>query len=345
MNRELTALIEGGLPGLVLGSSRRGNREIIALGNRSSIDLNDPLPMNPATHFDLGSITKIAITTAALMDLVQDGKISLEDKISHFLAQWDTSEKSDITIRQLLQHRGGLWEWRPLYISLQDPSEVTDFISRLPLRYPVDKSRHYSDLGFITLGTVVARVLGTNLESLGFGETRFGSPFDATNVAATSRGDRMEKEMVSTHIPYPVPEKVEGFSRWRTHILSGEVNDGNAFHLLGSVSGHAGLFSNAESLLSFGESLLQHPQFEYFTNEGPDVDAHLGFRSWVDTYEGCTDRFYGHTGYPGTVIGVSRAHEAVATLLTNRLHVDGAPMPTEDLWRPILTAFHQELHQ
>ena len=345
MNSELTSLIESGIPGLVFASSHEGRRSTTSIGNRSSLDLASPLLMTNETSFDLGSLTKIIITTSALMDLVHETKISLEDKISKYISQWNISEKSEITIRELLQHRGGLWEWRPLYISLQDPSEVVDYIARLPLRYPVNQNRHYSDLGFITLGNVVARILGTGLESLEFAHTKFGAPDDKSDVAATSRGDRLEREMVGSHAPYPVPEKVEDFNQWRTHVLSGEVNDGNSFHLMGSVSGHAGLFSTAEDLLDFGERIERHPQFEIFTRSGADADAHLGFRSWVDTFEGCADRFYGHTGFPGTVLGISSRHKAVATLLTNRLHVEGAPRPTEELWRPILRSFHQSLHR
>ena len=58
--------------------------------------------------------------------------------------------------------------------------------------------------------------------------------------------------MIRSQTPYPTVEKLEDFSRWRSEILQGEVNDGNSFHLFEGVSGHAGLFSTVADLLKYG---------------------------------------------------------------------------------------------
>jgi CubicO group peptidase (beta-lactamase class C family) len=135
--------------------------------------------------------------------------------------------------------------------------------------------------------------------------------------------------------------------------LSGDVNDGNAFHLFAGISSHAGLFSTASDLLQFGESILAGihggglfaPDIvKLFLAQGPDLNQSLGFRSWSDTHEGCTDEFYGHTGFPGTVLAFSPKHDYVATLLTNRLHSRNSPTNTEDLWAPVLNELHKKLH-
>jgi CubicO group peptidase (beta-lactamase class C family) len=54
--------------------------------------------------------------------------------------------------------------------------------------------------------------------------------------------------------------------------------------------------------------------------------------------------FVGHTGFPGTVLALLPSHDCVAVLLTNRLHVQGLPVPTEELWRPLMSAVHRALH-
>jgi len=344
MELSLGKLIDSGLPGLVFGSSIKGVKKYIPLGNRNMLELQTPLPMNQETSFDLGSITKMIATTFTLMRLVENEVVLLDDRISRYISEWKTFEKSEITIRELLLHRGGLWEWRPLYISMSKESELIAHIANIPLRYQVNHDRHYSDLGFITLGHIVTNVIGASLINSELKAIKFASPADKSNVAATSRGDHVEKEMIRTGKPYLVPEKVEDFSEWRSHILNGEINDGNAFHLMGSISGHAGLFSNAEELLSFGENFLHDSQFSVFSQPGPDADAHLGFISWEDTHGDCKERFYGHTGFPGTILAISPKHEAVTTLLTNRLHVDGVALATDFLWRPILKKFHESLH-
>jgi CubicO group peptidase (beta-lactamase class C family) len=184
--------------------------------------------------------------------------------------------------------------------------------------------------------------------------TNFAHPVASSNVAATSWGDSIEREMVRSKSPFPVPESDSDFHSWRDEILCGEVNDGNAFHVFEGISSHAGLFSTASDLLQYGESLLQSMDGEgyfapevikLFMTQGPDAHQSLGFRSWTDSFEGCTEEFYGHTGFPGTVLAISFKHDFVATLLTNRLHVTNTPENTEDLWRPLLSEIHRKLHK
>ena len=351
------------VPGLVLGLSVKGKRTVSAHGYRQVFGVDSPLPMTVDTSFDAGSITKIIATTSGLMRLVDSNKISLDERASSFLSAWAGTEKENITLRDLLLHRSGLWEWRPLYIAFHDSSEIVQKIASLPLRYPVNQDRHYSDLGFISLGQVLISVTGEELpesvgklvfKPLGMSKTHYATPHPGTPVAATSLGDAIEKEMVISKIPFPVSEEATEFTRWRTDVLVGEVNDGNAFHLFGGISGHAGVFTNAEDLLTFGESINAGMRGEgsysqkvlcEFLRTGPDAGQQLGFRSWTDTYEGCISEFFGHTGFPGVVMAFSPSHDCVATLLTNRLHVEGEIPATEKLWQPFLSAIHRKIHE
>lgn len=358
-------LMEGTLsqvPGFVLGISVGGKREIAAFGSRQVFGVDSPLPMDPQTSFDLGSITKVLATTAGIMRLVDTGVLSLDDLASKFLSEWAGTEKDEITVRDLLFHRSGLWEWRPLYIHDQDPSNAMRRISEMPLRYSVNAGRHYSDLGFISLGQVLVRITGEELQAsiddlvlkpLQLGNTKFATPVSRTSVAATSFGDSIEKEMVISKVPFPVPEDATEFGHWRERILVGEVNDGNAFHVFNGIAAHAGLFSSADDLLSFGETMnasfrgegsYSQKVAQEFLATGPDLGQQLGFRSWNHTHRGCTTAFFGHTGFPGIALGFSPSHDCVVALMTNRLHVRGIPAPTEDLWQPFLDSTHQKLH-
>ena len=340
-------------PGIVIGTSISGGRTISANGYRSSLDTENPLNMLADTSFDLASLTKIVATTSSLMELVALKELSVDDSVSQYLPAWNTSEKKAITIRHLLEHRSGLWEWRPLYISAAEPDAAHALIAKAPLRYEVNTERRYSDLGFITLGAVITAITGQtfiesvnelSLNKLSLISTGFSAPHDMDNVAATSRGDRYEKAMVDTKTPYPVSESSQDFNGWRTRILNGEINDGNAFHLFKGASSHAGLFSNADDLLSFGESLLNSPMLDLFTEKGIDPDAHLGFRSWANTHGSCSARFYGHTGFTGVMLALSPLHNAVFVGLSNRLHTDGELIPTEDIFTSNMKDFHSQIH-
>jgi CubicO group peptidase (beta-lactamase class C family) len=325
--------------GKIVASSIDGLRTIEPEGLR-----NEELPVTNYTACDLGSITKIVATTSILMKLIEKQMISLDDEVAKFLPEWDRYPKV-VTLRDLLEHQSGLTEWRPLYISQKSTDSARQVIASQGYKH--SSGRHYSDLGFITLGNVIEQVLAADLESafkewistpLGLASTQFAKPVDLTNVFASSYGDHSEIEMIRSQIPYPTTEKLEDFSQWRTEILQGEVNDGNSFHLYKGVSGHAGLFSTAADLLNYGEEILKSLKGEgYFDKKvlstfltaGRDPMQGLGFRNWI--HNG-TIEYWGHTGFPGVSLGISLESRKVALLLTNRLLTREQPEATEAIF-------------
>ncbi|MEN9324312.1 MAG: hypothetical protein RL414_66, partial [Actinomycetota bacterium] len=318
-------------------------------GNASQLDLAHPIPMAAETSFDLASLTKIVATVGTLM--ATDSQWSLDDRVGKYLPQWNGSDKFEITIRHLLQHRSGLLPWLPLYIRHSEPESAHAFIANHPLENRVDEIRRYSDLGFITLGKIIESITGESIEtaakkyvfdSFGMKQTQFAKPL--TPAASTSRGDRFEYEMVRTDTPYVVEEEVSEFSGWRKEILTGEINDGNSFHLFKGVSAHAGLFSTANDLIQFCESITPSLTFKKLISESRDEGAHIGFKSWNSEIGNCSTNFYGHTGFTGTALAISPEHGASLVLLTNRLHTDGEVPATEDLIQIALREFHAHLH-
>lgn len=288
-------------------------------------------PMTVDTLFDIASLTKVVGTTAALMVLTGRGEIDPDDPLQKFISSPDPA----ITLRHLLTHRSGLMPWQPLYFEAQNLSDTVDLILRLPLAAPVGAVRSYSDLGVILLGAVIEAVTGTHLATavrdlvtspLGLSHTGFRPPGTAPptgTVAATSPGDLIEQRMVATGVPYPVILDGADFVRWRSHLLAGEVADCNAFHALGGVAAHAGLFATADDLLAVANGLLGVADFpapravvERFLQPGPDDQA-LGW--W--TRELPTGTGIWHSGFTGTRLLLQPATSRAVVLLTNRLHV------------------------
>jgi serine-type D-Ala-D-Ala carboxypeptidase len=266
-------------------------------------------------------------------------------------------------VRQLLQHRAGLWEWWPLYVRERERHAALAAAQELPLRYPPGSGRHYSDLSFMLLGAIVEEITTEPLdaaaarwvlEPLGLSASGFlrrWSPTPAGPVAATSLGDRWERQMVTTGEPYPVTEDPDDFTGWRTHVLCGEVADGNAFHAFHGVAGHAGLFSTAADLAAFGRALLtDHWPREVvaeFTADGPDPGQALGFRTReLDVpapaggqgQQGKRVRLVGHPGFPGARLEVAPERGVAVALVTNRLHPQSTPVPIDEDWDALLRA-------
>jgi CubicO group peptidase (beta-lactamase class C family) len=358
-------------PGAVVGLSCRGRRWTVPAGDRQTRDdrglLSRPLPMTAGTAFDLGSLTKVVGTTSALLALVDRGDLSLDAPLATALPAAAGSWLGEVTCRELLLHRAGLWEWWPTYASAATAEAAVRLVLSLPARYPRDRERHYSDLGFMLLGAVVAGTcpLGTAVESLvlrplGLRHTTYGEPAridDAVSVdvAAGAPGDVVERQMLATGDPYPVPVSPDAFDGWRTSVRVGQVDDGNAFHAFGGAAGHAGLFSTADDLLQWGERVLAALQGDgpwrrevitEFLATGPDDGQRLGFRSWVSVLGDCTAEVFGHPGFPGVVAAVLPMHDAAVVLLTNRLHLEDPrrAIATETMWQPVLGDVHALLH-
>ena len=335
------------MPNHVLAYVTSDSVEITAIGHRQEI--GNVLEMTPDTNFDLGSITKILCTTSILMKYVETNEVKLLDPVSRYLPNWNSSEKSTITIKDLLEHQSGLNEWRPLYISANSPEQIHQLIAVDPLKYAPNSGRHYSDLGFITLGLLIEKVSKASLEKvfseiiakpLALTATQFRKPLDSTNVAATSIGDVIEKRMVETGSPYPVTELTTSFNKWRTNILVGEVNDGNSFHGFHGVAGHAGLFSHASDLATYLQELILSLRSEGYFSEhvlnqfltlSPDPMQALGFRTWV--IGGQT--YFGHTGFPGVAVAFTKEGTGFV-YLSNRIHTEGEFPTTDSLWIPLL---------
>jgi CubicO group peptidase (beta-lactamase class C family) len=353
-------------PGVCLALSTPSGRVWATTGFAQVFDdearLRDPAPMTIDTRTDLGSVTKILATTAALMALVDAGELDLDRRIDAILPWARHRAVAEATIADLLAHRAGLWEWWPLYLASSDGDGAIDAVTRLPLRYPRGQARHYSDLGFVLLGAIAARIGNAELAPLvdalvlgplGLEATSYARPRAGAAVAASARGDDIERRMVASGEPYPVVVDAAGFDRWRDHVLVGEVNDGNAFHAFGGVAGHAGLFSTTADLLRFGDGLLSsldggiwvRPEtVRRFFQPGADVSQALGLRLWMSDVDGCQITAIGHTGFPGVAMAVLPDHGATVALVTNRLHVTGTPHSTEVMFRDALGAVHRQLH-
>ena len=312
---------------------------LIALDNGVEVDYSGDRDL----IFDMGSLTKIISTTSIILKLVENKELNLEDLVSQYLPG---KSLKDITIKNLLCHRAGLWEWRPFYIELENNSELLCYIGDLPLRYKIDSARHYSDLGFIALGAVIVRITQTSLDvtftemvakPLALTHTNYSHPISLEKCIPSSYGDRAEFKMVVENSPYPVNADPKDFSKWRTHILQGEVNDGNAFHVMNSVSGHAGLFSSASDVMAYGRELLRSLSgggffdssilSEFLTFER-DHEQALGFQRYSVKKDSKVLTAFGHTGFPGVALAIVPERDLVLGLFTNRLLVTGESFQT-----------------
>jgi CubicO group peptidase (beta-lactamase class C family) len=311
------------------------------------------VPMMPGMFLDAASVTKVASTTAIMMRLVAARQIDLDDLVRSFLPSFAGGGKDAVSIRQLLTHTAGLRQWWPLYMETTDRDEAIERVQQLPLMAQPGSTWSYSDLGFMLAGAIVEAVTDQKLsdayrqlvaEPLGLTST-YG-PILADTAATAADSDAYEHRMVSSGIPYDVPFISEMFAGWRDRPLRGEANDGNLAHALGGVSGHAGLFSTVDDLLTLGLALnagdfipwsVVHA-FAVPTTVHPEQA--VGFRRCRVDVNGQRITILRHGGFTGTSFGFALEQRLVFAGAAMRLYgtVGALPKHAEAAQQPAIVS-------
>jgi len=150
------------IPGLALKIIQDGKTVKTAAYGLANVELN--VRATPDTVFEIGSITK-QFTAAGILLLAQEGKLSVDDKISRHLR--DTpSPWADVTIRHLLTHTSGIKSytglngfqlWRRL-----TQEQFIEAIGRQPMEFQPGESWKYCNTGYNLLGHIIENVSGKN---------------------------------------------------------------------------------------------------------------------------------------------------------------------------------------
>lgn len=343
--------VEDGFPGAVLLIMKNG--EIVkntAYGNAAIYDgletLETPQPMKTNTLFDLASITKVYATTFAIMKMEDEGLLNTSDYVYQYLDDFNTADKSSITIEHLLTHTSGFSASHKFYnpdnklgeefYSL-DKSNTLSLIASLPLKYPTGTDSLYSDLGFICLGAIIESVSGMSLDT--YVEETIYQKLDLTNTLyrPLDKGFLASDIAATERVGNTRDNKYE-WPQVRTYTLQGEVHDELAYYSMNGISGNAGLFSNAYDMAVMSQLLLNGGAYgdnrlfdsdtvsKFTTKSTLNQRYCLGFdsSSHKNNYKRysllASNEAYGKTGWTGTDVLIDPAHHLVVVLLTNKRH-------------------------
>jgi uncharacterized protein YbbC (DUF1343 family)/CubicO group peptidase (beta-lactamase class C family) len=323
------AIDRGQLPGAVVVIVHRDRvvfRRAYGLRSRKPVEK----AMTPDTVFDLASLTKPVATATAVMLLVEQGKLALDDRVAKYLPAFGKNGKDGVTIEQLLLHTSGLPAVNALVAYRDGRAKAIERLCALPLAAKPGERFTYSDLGYILLAEIVERQAGSaEGQRVLFDEFSCRHIFEPLGMAETTfrPGPKLRARAAPT-------EERDG------HWLVGEVHDPRA-HLLGGVAGHAGLFSTADDLAIFVRMLLRHGEYRGRRLLSPaavrlmstprQVPRGLRAYGW-DVHTAYSpnrgelfprDRGFGHTGFTGTSLWLDPDSDTAVIFLSNRVHPDG----------------------
>jgi serine-type D-Ala-D-Ala carboxypeptidase len=316
--------------GRVLAEAAAGDARIEPASERSAAA--------PETLWDLASLTKPLAGAALVLALADDGLVSIDDEVGRFDDLFRKEKFRGVTLRRLLTHTGGLTAWEPLYARGEGRAAYRKALAGLEPEAPPGARVVYSCPGFLFLSQVVESVARAPLDE--FFEERVTGPLGVSSeILFSPSGDALGRAAGGERDDATERQKTASLGiRWtgfRSGVVTGEVNDGNAFRRGNGVALNAGLFGTARGVEALARSwLVRDPRLlreatiaEAVRNQTPGSEEDRGFgwalaRTTGSAGSALPPDAFGHTGFTGSSVFVDPRAGRVYVLLANRLHPD-----------------------
>lgn len=314
------------------------------------------------TLYDIASITKIAASTASLMVLQGEDKLSLEDSLYQLIPNVvQDYPMKNIWMKDMMAHQAGLPAWIPFYtktLEHGEPSSVyyketrqgiftapvaanlwmrrdyqDSMYTRILTSQLGGRSYKYSDLGYYFVKKIIEAKSGKSLEQF----TR--------DAIYTPLG--LQTMMFNPYLRFPLERiaPTENDKTFRKQVVRGYVHDPGAA-MMGGVCGHAGVFSTANDLAIFMQMLLNKGfyggkqildpaivelytgvQFPGRSRRGAGFDKpNLNGSAATACTEANPDSF-GHSGFTGTLVWADPTDKINYVFLSNRVY------PNAENWK------------
>lgn len=343
------AVADGAFPGGVVAVGHNDQLAVHAFG-KLSVDAKAGA-VKADTMYDMASVTKVVVTTTAVMMLVDEDRLSLDTPVVRYLPEWAAAAKSDpnpawrqsVTVRNLMLHDSGLPAHRDFFLTAKGYDAMLAKVMAEPLIREPGTQVEYSDLGMILVGEIVQRLTGQRLDE--FAKQHIFSPLGMAN-SMFSPPKSLRARIAPTEFD----------STFRKRLVWGEVHDENSW-AMGGVAGHAGLFSTASDIAAFAQMMLnggiyaQHRLLDRSTIRAFTTAQQIGGSSravgWdVPTPPSSAGQYYtpksfGHTGFTGTSIWIDPERDLFVILLTNRVN----PTRANEKIRQVRPALHDAVFQ
>lgn len=309
--------------------------------------------------YDIASVTKILATLPLVMELEDQMLVNLNDPLGKFNSRFTNTNKSEITLKEMLSHYAQLKPWIPFYLYTLDTVDrkpLKQFYSKIKnSKFPIEVADHFY-ASKIVADTIFNRIASSSLLSKkqykysdlpyyilkDFIEDYYNKDLNELTQ------DHFYRSLGMNHTGY-LPLKrfpknqivpTENDTLFRRQLIQGYVHDQGAA-MQGGIGGHAGLFSNANDVAKMMQMYLQKGSYgdkTYFSTstfdrfntsyyEKNDVRRGVGFdKPQLDEIGptcGCVSReSFGHSGFTGAYTWADPDKEIVYVFLSNRVYPD-----------------------
>ena len=348
-----TAIRNKYTPGAQVLVARHG--KIVYNKSFGNMSYDDKTPVTNHTIYDLASLTKMLGTLPMVMKMYDDGKLRFDQKLGDLLPEFKKTDKTNITVKELLTHNSGLIAWIPFYKETLDANgkpkkelyqatsskdfnlQVTDnlylksdykqnILETIAESKLGKKEYKYSDLNFILLAEIVERSYKKPLNELV--NDNFFDKIGASNLTYLP--------LTKFDVSQIAPTEIDNYYRYTT--IQGYVHDMGAA-MFGGVAGHAGLFGNALDVAKMMQFFLDKGTFNdekllsektlndfntcYYCKEGNRRGAGFDKPQLGKSGPTCgcaSMKSFGHTGFTGTMAWADPEKDLVYVFISNRTY-------------------------
>ncbi|MFN8358121.1 MAG: glycoside hydrolase family 3 N-terminal domain-containing protein [Spirosomataceae bacterium] len=316
-------------------------------------------PVKPTDVYDLASVTKVSTSAAALMKMEDEGKFNLDMKLKKLMKKWKRSNKANLVMRDILTHQARLRAWIPFWKELaQNPDgkwKPETFQDHYSDDYPVQVAEKlflhknydqkmfdairdsplnekpgyvYSDMSYYLYPQIIKRLTKKDFQT--FLKDTFYKSLGANSLTFNA-GKVMSLDNI-------VPTEYD--SLFRKELIHGRVHDEGAT-MLDGISGHAGLFGNANDLAKLfqmylnggeygGKRYLNESTLNEWTSYGYPVEINsrrgIAFdkpdrkRPGLSAAPSASEQSFGHSGFTGTFVWADPRDQLLYVFLSNRVY-------------------------
>ena len=299
------------IPGLALLVSRNGvpiRKQGFGLAN---VELN--VPVKPETIFQSGSMGK-QFTATAVMLLVEEGKIGLNDPLFKYFADGPSWWK-DVTIRELLSHTAGFTDYPKDFDLRKDYSEeeLLKVVEAIPPAYPPGTDWAYSNLGYVTLGILIRKASGEYFGD--FLQERVFKPLRMSTTRIVSEADIIPNRAAGYRLEKGRLKNQE----WVAPSANSTADGSLYFSILDLAKWDSALYTE-KVLKESSKKMMWTPAL---LSDGKPNKASYGFAWFVDSRSG--HRLVGHGGrWQGFTTHIARYVDDGLTIviLSNQANCD-----------------------
>lgn len=352
------AIKDGAFPGCQVLVAKNG--KVIYNKNFGHYTYAKKQPVKTETLYDLASITKIAATTAIIMEMVDNNQLDLNKTLGDYLPEYvKGTPYQNVVLKEMLTHQARFRPWIPFYTSTLDeegnlnkrfysPKKTSFYTTEVAKNIFIFKNYNkaimkrivatkllsrkkykYSDIGYYFLKEIIEKKTKRSLDFVA--DSLYYKPMGLQYTTYNPLHKFNKTQITPTELD----------TIYRNQLIHGYVHDQGAA-MLGGIGGHAGLFSNATELATLMQLFLNKGSYggvqyigdstlQYFTSapfRGTDNRRGIGFdKPALDlkggpTCDAVSLSSYGHSGFTGTRAWVDPKHELVYIFLSNRVYPD-----------------------